>query len=75
MSTHFSLEHSGELLGDPLEHLLDGGSVADEGGGHGETAWRDVTHSSLDVIGDPLHEVRRVLVLGIAFNSETLIVC
>ena len=74
MSTHLSLEHSGELLGDPLEHLLDGGGVADEGGGHGETSWRNVTHSSLDIVGDPLHEVGGVLVLGIAFDGETLIV-
>ena len=60
---HLSLEHSGELLGDPLVQLLDGGGVADEGGGHGETSRGDVTHRSLDVIGDPLHEVGRVLVL------------
>ena len=57
-------EHGGELLGDSLEELLDGGGVTDEGRRHLETAWRDVTHSSLDVIGDPLHEVGRVLVLG-----------
>ena len=74
MSTHLSLEHSGELLGDPLVQLLDGGGVADEGGGHGETSRGDVTHSSLDIVGDPLHEVGGVLVLGIAFDGETLIV-
>ena len=74
MSTHLSLEHSGELLGDPLVQLLDGGGVADEGGGHGETSRGDVTHRSLDIVGDPLHEVGGVLVLGIAFDGETLIV-
>ena len=74
MSTHLSLEHSGELLGDPLVQLLNGGGVADEGGGHGETSRGDVTHSSLDIVGDPLHKVGGVLVLGIAFDGETLIV-
>merc|ERR1711992_413146 len=29
-----SPEHGGELLGDSLEELLDGGGVTDEGGGH-----------------------------------------
>ena len=50
-------EHGSELLGDPLEELLDGGGVADEGGGHLETSGRDVADSGLDVVGDPLHEI------------------
>ena len=50
-------EHGGELLGDPLEQLLDGGGVADEGGGHLQASGRDVTHSSLDVVGDPVEKV------------------
>merc|ERR1719291_222107 len=29
-----SSEHGSKLLGDPLEELLDGGGVTDEGGGH-----------------------------------------
>ena len=73
LSTHLSLEHSGELFGDPLVQLLDGGGVADEGGGHGETSRGDVTHSSLDVVWDPLHEVGRVLVLGNTVDKETKI--
>merc|ERR1712066_897237 len=56
-------EHGGELLRDSLEQLLDGGRVADEGGGHLETSGRDVADGGLDVIGDPFHEVRTVLVL------------
>ena len=56
-------EHGSELLGDPLEELLDGGGVTDEGRRHLETPWRDVAHGSLDVVRDPLHEVGRVLVL------------
>ena len=60
---HLSPEHGSELLGDPLEELLDGGGVTDEGRRHLETSRRDVTHGSLDVVGDPLHEVGRILVL------------
>ena len=58
-------EHGGELLGDPLEQLLDGGGVADEGGGHLEAPWWDVADSSLDIVGDPLDEVAAVLVLDV----------
>mmetsp|Transcript_11297 Transcript_11297/g.27580 ORF Transcript_11297/g.27580 Transcript_11297/m.27580 type:complete len:367 (+) Transcript_11297:16-1116(+) len=58
-------EHGGELLGHALEHLLDGGGVADEGGRHLEALGGDVAHGRLDVVGDPLHEVRRVLVLHV----------
>merc|ERR1711904_107970 len=32
---------------------------------HLEALWRDITNSSLDVVWDPLHEVRRVLVLHV----------
>ena len=58
-------EHGSELLGDPLEQLLDGGRVADEGCGHLEAPWWDVTDSSLDIVGDPLDEVAAVLVLDV----------
>ena len=44
---------------------LDGGGVPDEGGGHLEAPGRDVTDRCLDVVGDPLHEVRTVLVLDV----------
>ena len=52
-----SPEHGGELLGDPLEQLLDGGGVADEGGGHLQASGRDVTHSGLHVVRDPVEKV------------------
>ncbi len=58
-------EHGGELLRDALEELLDGGRVADEGGGHLEAPGRDVAHSHLDVVRDPLDEVARVLVADV----------
>jgi len=58
-------EHGGELLGDALEHLLDAGVVADEGDGHLEALGRDVADGRLDVVGDPLDEVGRVLVLDV----------
>ena len=56
-------EHGSELLGDPLKQLLDGGGVADEGGGHLETTRGNVAHGGLHVVGDPLDEVGGVLVL------------
>ncbi|KFU94271.1 hypothetical protein M959_03261, partial [Chaetura pelagica] len=58
-------EHGGELLRDPLEELLDGRAVANEGDSHLEATGWDVTHSRLDVVGDPLHEVGAVLVLDV----------
>jgi len=58
-------EHAGELLGHALEHLLDGGAVADEVDGHLETLGGDVANGGLDVVGDPFDEVRRVLVLNV----------
>ena len=58
-------EHGSELLRDPLEELLDGGGVADEGGGHLEAAGRDVADGGLNIIGDPLDKVAAVLVLDV----------
>ena len=58
-------EHSSELLRDTLEEFLDSGAVTDEGGGHLETTWWNVTHSGLHVVGDPFNEVAAVLVLDV----------
>merc|ERR1712224_1178109 len=58
-------EHSGELLRDTLEELLDRGRVTDEGTRHLETPRRDVADGGLDVVRDPLDEVRGVLVLDV----------
>merc|ERR1711885_72970 len=58
-------EHASELLGDTLPELLDGGGVTNEDGRHLETLGGDVAHGGLDVVGDPLHEVRGVLVLDV----------
>ena len=65
MEESFPPEHGGELLGDPLEDLLDGGGVTHEGGGHLETSGGNVAHAGHHVVGDPLHEVGGVLVLYI----------
>jgi len=65
MKESLSPEHSSELLSDSLEHLLDGGGVTNEGNGHLETLGRDITDGGLDVVGDPLDEVRGVLVLDV----------
>merc|ERR1719461_1158249 len=58
-------EHGGELLRDSFEDLLDGGGVTNEGGGHLETSWWDVTDTGHDIVGDPFNEVGRVLVLDV----------
>ena len=65
MQESLAPEHSGELLADALEQLLDGSTVADEGRGHLQTTRRDVTDSGLDIIGDPFHKVGTVLVLDV----------
>ncbi|GMR35947.1 hypothetical protein PMAYCL1PPCAC_06142, partial [Pristionchus mayeri] len=63
MEEGLATEHGSELLRDPLEELLDRGRIADEGGGHLQSTGRNVTDGSLHVSGDPVDEVRRVLVL------------
>mmetsp|Transcript_3264 Transcript_3264/g.5371 ORF Transcript_3264/g.5371 Transcript_3264/m.5371 type:complete len:455 (+) Transcript_3264:329-1693(+) len=58
-------EHGSELLRDTLEHLLDGSAVTNEGSRHLKTLRRDIANGGLDIVGDPLNEVRRVLVLDV----------
>ena len=65
MEEGLSTEHSGELFSNSLEHFLDGGRVSEESDGHLESLWWDIADGRLDVVGDPLNEVRRVLVLDI----------
>ena len=63
MKEGLSPEHSGELLGNPLENLLNGCGVTHKGGGHFETSGRNVANAGHNVVGDPLNEVAAVLVL------------
>ena len=49
MEESFSSEHSGELLGHPLEEFLNSGRVTDESSRHFESTWRDVTDSGFDL--------------------------
>merc|ERR1719503_367581 len=65
MEEGLSSEHSGELLSNSLEHLLDGGGVSEEGNGHLKTLWWDIANSRLDVVWDPFNEVGGVLVLNV----------
>merc|ERR1711907_523517 len=58
-------EHTSELLRHALPELLDCSGVAKEHGCHLETLWWDVTHGRLNVVGDPLDKVARVLVLDV----------
>mmetsp|Transcript_39503 Transcript_39503/g.92820 ORF Transcript_39503/g.92820 Transcript_39503/m.92820 type:complete len:372 (-) Transcript_39503:71-1186(-) len=65
MEESLAAEHAGELLRHALEHLLDGGGVADEVDGHLQTLGGDVADGGLDVVGDPLDKVGGVLVLDV----------
>ena len=65
MEESLATEHSGELLGDTLEQLLDGGRVTNESSGHLKSTWWNVTDGGLDIVGDPLDKVGRVLVLDV----------
>merc|ERR1719327_1759572 len=65
MQEGLAAEHGGEILGHSLEHLLDGSGIARERDSHLQALWRDVADGSLDVLGDPLNEVRAVLVAHI----------
>merc|ERR1712070_1297380 len=58
-------EHGGELLRDALHHLLHAGRVAAEADRHLEALGRDVADGALEVVGDPLDKVARVLVLHV----------
>ena len=65
MKEGLPLEHDSELLRDPLEKLLDGRGVANEGGGHLKTSGSDVAHRSFHIVRDPLNKVGAVLVLDV----------
>nr|GMD97490.1 betatubulin [Ipomoea batatas] len=65
MQESLAPKHGGELLANPSKHLLDGGGVADESGREFQPSGGNVTHAGLHIIGDPFHEVGRVLVLHI----------
>jgi hypothetical protein len=65
MEESLSSEHSSELLGDSLEHFLDGGRVTNEGNSHFKSFWWDITNGGFDVVWNPFNEIRRVFVLDI----------
>merc|ERR1712166_501953 len=65
MQESLSSEHSSELFGNSLEHLLDSGGVTNEGNRHLQTLWWDITNGRFDIVWNPLNEVRRIFVLDI----------
>jgi len=65
MQESFPLEHGSELVADTLEELLDSGRVTQEGNRHLQTTRRNVALSGQHVVGNPLDEVGRVLVLDV----------
>jgi hypothetical protein len=66
MQESLTPEHSRELISDTLKQLLDTGRVTNKGRAHLQSTRRDRAESGLHVVGNPLNEVRRVLVLHIA---------
>jgi hypothetical protein len=65
MEEGLSSEHSSELFSNSLEHLLDSSGVSEEGDGHLESLGGDIADGGFDVVGNPLNEVRGVLVLDV----------
>lgn len=55
--------HSSELLTDPPRHFLNRFRISYERGCYFQSNWWDVTNCGLDIVGNPLNKVRRVLVL------------
>lgn len=65
MQEGLPLEHGSELIADTLEKFLDSGRVAQEGNSHFKPSRRNVTVSSENIVGDPFHKIRWILVLDI----------
>merc|ERR1712039_1115251 len=65
MQEGLAAKHGCEKLRDTLEHLLDGRRIPGEGHSHLQPFGRNVADACLDVVGNPLYEIARVLVLDI----------
>ena len=63
MQESLSPKHGRELLSNTFEQLLNGRVVTDKGGRHLKPTGRNVADSTFDIVWDPLHEVRAILVL------------
>merc|ERR1719313_723089 len=61
MEESLSPKHGSELLTHSLEHLLDSSGVTEEGNGHLEDLWWNIANNRLNVIWNPLSEVRGIL--------------
>merc|ERR1712190_233044 len=61
----FTTEHRSEVFCDPLEHFLNRCGVSREGNRHLQALRWNVANRRFDIVGDPFHEVRRVLILHI----------
>ncbi len=65
MQERLTLEHGTELRVDTLEELLDSRGVAQERDSHLQAARGNVTLGRLNIVGNPLDKVGRVLVLDV----------
>jgi hypothetical protein len=63
MQESLPLEHGRELIADTFEKLLDRSRVAQKRDGHLQPSGRNITLCSEHIVGNPLDEVRRILVL------------
>ena len=65
MEESLPTEHGGKLFPNPLEQLLYSGGIANESRRHFQTARRYIADGRLDIVRDPFHKIRAVLVLDI----------
>merc|ERR1719313_2211846 len=65
MQEGLSPEHRSEEFSYTLEHLLDCCGISQESHCHLQALWWDIADSSLDIVWNPFHKVRRILVLHI----------
>ena len=65
MQESFPPEHGSKWSSNPFEEFLNSSGVPNKRSRHGQSSWRDVTDSSLDIIRNPFHKVTAVLVLDV----------
>ena len=65
MQESLPLEHGCELVADTFEKLLDRSGVAQERDGHLQSSGRNITLCGEHIVGNPLDEVSRILVLDV----------
>merc|ERR1711937_491682 len=65
MQESLAAEPCSKIFCHALEHLLNRSRISKECDCHFQSFWGDVAHGTFDVVWNPFHEVRRILVLHI----------